>query len=180
MLFLSTHIVPTPHIVESRVTTALTDFIQQREQSRIEALRVAASLRGTTGSLSPSQIMVTTTFAVVSGLMLEETESPLPSRQIPISLIATSAEGYIWPGYPNAQYVNVFPPEMSLSQQNPDYRLDPEEGWRLLYPFTEPNVQLLTPVNLACMAKSDSIVEMIQIHAYLEDVPEVGRRDFRR
>ena len=30
------------------------------------------------------------------------------------------------------------------------------------------------------MAKSDSIVEMIQIHAYLEDVPDVGRRDFRR
>ena len=30
------------------------------------------------------------------------------------------------------------------------------------------------------MAKSDAIVEMIQIHAYLEDVPEVGRRDFRR
>ena len=24
------------------------------------------------------------------------------------------------------------------------------------------------------MAKSDAIVEMIQIHAYLEDVPEVG------
>ena len=30
------------------------------------------------------------------------------------------------------------------------------------------------------MAKSDSIIEMIQIHAYLEDVPDVGRRDFRR
>ena len=30
------------------------------------------------------------------------------------------------------------------------------------------------------MVKSDSIIEMIQIHAYLEDVPSVGRRDFRR
>ena len=30
------------------------------------------------------------------------------------------------------------------------------------------------------MAKSDSIVQMIQIQAYLEDVPEVGRHDFRR
>ena len=37
-----------------------------------------------------------------------------------------------------------------------------------------------TPVNLAHMAKSDSIVEMIQVHAYLEDVPDIGRRDFRR
>ena len=30
------------------------------------------------------------------------------------------------------------------------------------------------------MAKNDSIVEMIQIYAYLKDVPDVGRRDFRR
>ena len=41
-------------------------------------------------------------------------------------------------------------------------------------------LRINTPVNLAHMAKSDSIVEMIQIHAYLEDVPDVGRRDFRR
>ena len=72
---------------------------------------------------------------------------------------------------------------MSLSQQNRDYRLDPDKGWKLLYPFTEPEVRHLkisTPVNLAHMAKSDAIVEMIQIHAYLKDVLEVGRRDFRR
>ena len=53
----------------------------------------------------------------------------------------------------------------------------------MLYSFTEPEVQHLrikTPVNLARMAKSDAIVETIQIHTYLEDVPEVGRRDFRR
>ena len=52
-----------------------------------------------------------------------------------------------------------------------------------MYPFTEPEVRHLrinSPVNLAPMAKSDAIVEMIQIHAYSEDVPEVGRRDFRR
>ena len=50
---------------------------------------------------------------------------------------------------------------MSLSQQNRDYRLDSEEGWRLLYPFTEPEVRRLrinTPVNLAHMSKSDAIV----------------------
>ena len=71
-----------------------------------------------------------------------------------------------------------FPLEMTLNQGDSDLRLDPEEGWKLLYPFTEPGVRRLqvnTPVNLTRMAKSDSIVEMIQIHAYLEDVPDVGR-----
>ena len=29
------------------------------------------------------------------------------------------------------------------------------------------------------MAKSDSIVEMIQVHVYLEDVPDISKRDFR-
>ena len=41
----------------------------------------------------------------------------------------------------------------------------------------EPGVRRLrvnTPVNLAQMAKSDSIVEMIQVHVYLEDVPDIG------
>ena len=74
-------------------------------------------------------------------------------------------------------------PEMFLSQRNVDLRLNPEEGWRLLYPFTEPDVYRMrvnTPVNLVHMAKSDSLVEMIQIHSFLEDVPGVGRRDFRR
>ena len=83
---------------------------------------------------------VTTTATVVSGLALEEPEESLSLRQIPVGLIAPSAEGYIWPGHPDAQYADVFPSEMSLSQQNRDYRLDPEEGWRLLYPFTEPEV----------------------------------------
>ena len=58
----------------------------------------------------------------------------------------------------------MFPPELSLSQQNVDYRLDPEERWRLLYPFTEPDVQHLrinTTVNLAHMAKSDSIAYLV-------------------
>ena len=72
---------------------------------------------------------------------MEETEDPFPSRQVPIGSIAPSADGYIWPGHPDAQYADVFPLEMSLSQQNADYRLDPEEGWRLLYPFMEPSVR---------------------------------------
>ena len=107
----------------------------------------------------------------------------MSSRQVLVGSIVPSAEGYIWPGHPDAQHVDVFPPEMSLSQQDIDLRLNPEERWRLSYPFTEPDVRSLqvnTSVNLANMAKSDSIVEMIQVHAYLEDVPDIGRRDFRR
>ena len=88
-----------------------------------------------------SQVTVTTTSAVVSGLVLEGAEDLFPSRQIPIGSIGPSAEGYIWLGHPDAQYADVFPLEMSLIQQNDDYRLDSEEGWRLLYPFMEPNVQ---------------------------------------
>ena len=140
MLVSSTHIAPTPSVVESRVMVTSPDDIQQREQSRMDVLRAAAGLRRSIGPTSHSQVAVTTTSAVVSGLALEETENSLSSSQILVGSIALSAEGYIWPGHPDAQYADVFPPEMSLSQQNVDYRLDPEEGWRLLYPFTEPDV----------------------------------------
>ena len=182
-LVLSTHVVSTTSIVESRLTTESIGVSSQRELGRMDALRAAASLRGTTRPMRPSQVTVTTASAVVSGLTLEETEDPFPSTQVPIGSIAPSAEGYICPGHPDAQYADVFTLEMSLSQQNTDYRLDHEEGWKLLYHFMEPAVGWLrinTPVNLACMAKNDSIVEIIQIHAYLEDVLDVWRRDFRR
>ena len=106
----------------------------------MDALRAAASLRGTTRPMRPSQVTVTTASAVVSGLTLEETEDPFPSTQVPIGSIASSAEGYICPGHPDAQYADVFTLEMSLSQQNTDYRLDHEEGWKLLYHFMEPAV----------------------------------------
>ena len=135
MLVSSTHIAPTPSVVESRVMAASTDAIQQREQSRMDALRAASGLRKSIGPTSHSQVVVTTTSAVVSGLALEETENSLSSSQIPVGSIAPSAEGYIWPGHPDAQYADVFPPEMSLSQQNVDYRLDPEEGWRFIVSF---------------------------------------------
>ena len=136
----STRVAPTPSIVESRLTIESVGVSSQREQGRIDALGAAASLRGTTRPKRTSQVTVTTTSAVVSGLTLEETEDPFPSRQVLIGSIAPSAEGYIWPGHPDAQYADVFPSEMSLSQQSADYRLDPEEGWRLLYPFTESGV----------------------------------------
>ena len=111
------------------------EVIQQREQSRVNALRAATSLRGTTEPMSSSQVTVTTTAAVVSDLTSDEPEESPSLRQIPVGSIAPSAEGYIWPGHPDAQYADVFPSEMSLSQQNRDYRLDPDEGWKLLYPI---------------------------------------------
>ena len=179
----STRFVPTPSIVENRATITSPEVIQQREQSRVNASRAAASLRRTTEPMSPSQVTVTTTSAVVSGLALEESEESSSLRQIPVSLIALCAEGYIWPGHPDAQYTDVFPSEMSLSQQNRDYRLDPEEGWRLLYPFTEPEVRHLrinTPVNLAHMAKSDAIVEMIQIHCLFRRCTRSWEKRFQK
>ena len=112
----STNIAPTPHIVESQVTSTQSHIIQQREQSRVDALRTTSGLRGVNGTTIPPQVILTTTPAVVSGLILGETDEPLALRQVPVGSIAPSAEGYIWPGHPDAQYVNVFPPKMSLSQ----------------------------------------------------------------
>ena len=86
-------------------------------------------------------MVVTTIPAVVSGLALEESDIATSSRQVPVGSIAPSAEGYIWPRHPDAQYVDVFLPEMSLNQQDIDLRLGPEEGWRLLYSFMEPDVR---------------------------------------
>ena len=80
----------------------------------MDALRAAAGLRRSIEPTSHSQVTVTTTSAIVSGLALEETETFLSSSQIPFGSIAPSAEGYIWPGHPDAQYADVFPPEMSL------------------------------------------------------------------
>ena len=37
-----------------------------------------------------------------------------------------------------------------------------------------------TPINLAHLANSDTLIETIQIQIYLDDVPEWGRRDFHR
>ena len=46
------------------------------------------------------------------------------SRQVPVGSIAPGAEGYIWLGHPDAQYIDVFPPEMSLSQQNVELKIE--------------------------------------------------------
>ena len=75
MLVSSTHIAPTPSVVESRVMVTSPNDVQQREQSRMDALRAAAGLRRSIEPTSHSQVAVTTTSAVVSGLGLEETEN---------------------------------------------------------------------------------------------------------
>ena len=135
--------VPTPHVQDSQVVRP-TSVDWQREQGRLDALRTAAALRGTgrpaETSIAPSQVAVTTTPAVVGGLVLEESEVPETSRQIPVGSIVPSTERYIWPRHPDVQYINVFPFEMSLNQPDIDLRLNPDEGWKLLYPFTEPEV----------------------------------------
>ena len=84
----STYIIPTPSIVECRAIITSPEVIQQREQCRINVLRAATSLRRTTESVSPSQITVTTTSAVVSGLALDEPEESFSLRQIPVGPIA--------------------------------------------------------------------------------------------
>ena len=74
----STRMVPSLSIVESRATITSPEVIQQREQSRVNALRAATSLRGTTEPMSSSQVTVTTTAMVVSVLTSDKPEqSPL-------------------------------------------------------------------------------------------------------
>ena len=143
----STGITPTPTVRDSQAVDTFCDVAWQREQGRLDALRTAATLIGNGGtanvSVAPSQVVVPTTPAVVGGLALEESDIGTSSRQVPIGSIAPSAEGYIWPRHPDAQYVDVFPPEISLNQQDINLRLNSEEGWRLLYPFREPDVRRL-------------------------------------
>ena len=79
-LVLSTHIVSSPSIVESRAMIASPEVIQQREQSRVNVLRAATSLRGTTEPMSSSQVTVTTTAAVVSDLTSDEPKESPSSR----------------------------------------------------------------------------------------------------
>ena len=134
-----TGITPTPTVRDSQVVDTSGDVAWQREQGRLDALRTAATLRGNGGtadvSVAPSQVVVTTTPAVVGGLALEESDIAVSSRQVPVSSIAPSAEGYIWPGHPDAQYVDVFPLEMSLNQQDIDLRLNPDERMEVVVPI---------------------------------------------
>ena len=102
----STGIAPTPSIRESQNNGAISDVALQREQGWQDALRTAASLRGTEElvgtSTIPSQVVVTIESTDVGGLDLEGSDNGLSSRQVPVGLIAPNVEGYIWPGHPNA------------------------------------------------------------------------------
>ena len=83
MLVSSTHIAPTPSVVESRVMVTSPNNVHQREPSRMDALRAAAGLRRSIEPTSHFQVAVTTTSAVVSGLTLEEPENSLSSMPVP-------------------------------------------------------------------------------------------------
>ena len=53
---------------------------------------------------------------------------------------------------------------------------------RLLQPSDQPDIlrpTMNTPVNIRRLNKSDVLVENMQIHEYLTNVPQVGRRDYR-
>ena len=82
----------------------------QRQQGQLDALRTAALLRNTvslTGtSIAPSQIVVPTTPAVVGGVVREETEMSDDARQVPIGSVVSNTERYVWPGHPDAQYID--------------------------------------------------------------------------
>ena len=110
---------------------------------------------------------------------LEEQEE----RSIPVGSVQLTQSSMILAGHPDVMYQNIFPSEMSILNQDAALRLDPEENWRLLYPFTEPGVRRVeagTPASMARLAHSDSLVETIQTQIYLEDIPEWGQHDFRR
>ena len=58
-------------------------------------------------------------------------------RSIPVGSVQPTQSSMILAGHPDVMYQNIFPSEMSISNQDAALRLDPEENWRLLYPFME-------------------------------------------
>ena len=171
----STNIVPTPQVIESTVTP--TDNLEwQRQQGQLDASRTAASLRSATSlmgtSVAPTQVAVTTTLAVVGGVVHEESDMMEDAEQVPVGSVVPNTERYVWPGHQDAQYIDVFPSEMSINQTDPALRLDPDEGWRLLYPFMGPGVRRLqvnTPVNLARMVLiNKTLQELLVSISYLQ------------
>ena len=82
----------------------------------------------------------------------------------------------IWSGHPDAQAQGLFPPT------DGERGLDMDERWQLLRPFDQPEVlrpTINTPLNIRCLNKSSISVEDMQIHEYLTNVPQVGRRDYK-
>ena len=108
----STNIVPIPQVIESTVTPT-NNLEWQRQQGQLDALRTAASLRSATSlmgiSVAPSQVVVTTTSAVVGGVVCEESDMMEDAGQVPVGSVVPNTERYVWPGHPDAQYIDVFP-----------------------------------------------------------------------
>ena len=119
----STNVVPTPQVIEN-VVPCSGNVDWQRQQGQLDALRTAALLRNTvslTGtSIAPSQIVVPTTPAVVGGVVREETEMSNDARQVPIGSVVPNTKRYVWPGHPDAQYIDVFLSDMAINQTDPN------------------------------------------------------------
>ena len=93
----------------------------------------------------------------------------------PLPTVTTRPEAsdLIWPGHLDAQAIGLFPPT------DGERRLDIDERWWLLRPFDQPKVLRLTmdtPMNIRRLNKSDVWVENMQIHEYLTEIPQIGKR----
>ena len=180
---------PTTHRNQYGASTT-TSLTRQRELSQEDALQTAAAFRRTIGlevsrssegPVARPSVAPTSVVSPGQGGSMEEEEGE--DRSIPIGSVQPTQSSLILVGHPDVRYQDIFPPEMSFSHQEEALHLDPEESWCLLYPFTEAGmrrIEMGTPANLVRLARNDALVETIQIHAYLEDIPEWGRHDFRR
>ena len=173
---------PTTLRSQSEVPGSLS-IARQRELSQQEALETAAAQFCRTVGSEVSQPQegqdAPVSESVVPGVPRDvEQIDPLEEqgeRSIPVGSVQLTQSSMILAGHPDVMYQNIFPSEMSISNQDAALRLDPEENWRLLYPFMEPGVRRVeagTPVSMARHTRSDSLVETIQKQIYLEDIPE--------
>ena len=88
----------------------------------------------------------------------------------------------IWPSQLQVRRERLFP-EGAIHPNQPNEWLNRDGAWRLLRPYDLLGVQhptANTPVNQQQLAENEESVESLQIVEYLQDVPGVGRRDFRR
>ena len=180
---------PTTLRSQSEVPGSLS-IARQRELSQQEALETAAQFHRTLGSEIPrpregqdAPVSESVVPSVPRDVEQMDSLQEQGERSIPVGSVPLTQSSMILAGHPDVMYQNIFPSEMSISNQDAALRLDPEENWRLLYPFTEPGVRRVeagAPASMARLAHSDSLVETIQIQIYLEDIPEWGQCDFRR
>ena len=88
----------------------------------------------------------------------------------------------IWPEYPDIRGRDLLPLDVP-DQELPQELADSTEHWRLLHPYEQRgtlNPSADTPGHLRRLAKSEELVESLQIMEYLMDHPPLGSRwDYR-